>query len=64
MRPGPEKLGFSLEGDIMQAGEYTLVKVDFSTLSKEGQKICLERVIFAGYQGEELDVIVGDCWIY
>ncbi len=57
-------LAFSMEADMIAAGEYTLIKIDFTTLSNKGDEICLTNVIFAGYQGEALDLMIGDCWVH
>jgi hypothetical protein len=54
-------LGFSLTGGTIQAGEGTLITVEFIAWNAEDE-ICIEDVVLSDPFGVAIDVDIADCW--
>ena len=53
-------IGFSMSGDYVPKGRYSIMEVQFDLQSSI---ICLEGLVVAGEMGNALEYKIGECWV-
>ena len=53
-------IGFSMSGDYVPKGRYSIMEVEFDLQSS---RICLDGLVVSGERGNALNYEIGECWI-
>ena len=53
-------IGFSMSGDYVPKGRYSIMEVQFDLQSSI---ICLEGLVVSGEMGNALEYKIGECWV-